>query len=264
MTLAARPPKRRAAARHQHLVQLEVRADNLPAGVCGRVQGIALVYGVVDAYGTRFAKGCLDRTKREKVAAGKVQLYADHEYGVRTHIGVVRTLETVGDAEVMTADLFDTEDGRRSKEYLGAVMAAQARTGLSIGFYAREVDPVSEGDRTVWEYREVELEEISSTPRPAVPGADVTGVRADPTLFATALRGIRAALGAETFATLVAELDATPPADSSESASARHTDEPPDSRDAPPGDSSDAAAAETPAPASMEERIDALRATYRS
>ncbi len=80
---------------------------------------------------------------------------------------------------MMTADLFDTEGGRRAKEYLSAVTAAGAQTGLSIGFFDRNSCTVkSEGD-SILEFEEVELEEISVTPRPAVPGAKVTGVRAD-------------------------------------------------------------------------------------
>jgi hypothetical protein len=44
---------------------------HLPPGVIGQVSGIALVYGVVDSHGTTFAPGSLDRTRREKVAAGR-------------------------------------------------------------------------------------------------------------------------------------------------------------------------------------------------
>src|SRR5690606_10244502 len=131
-------PMKRIRGVAQREVALEVRADDLPSGVCGRLVGIALTYGAVDHYGTRFRKGCLDRTKREKLAAGKVALYLDHSYGVRAHVGVVRSLETVGDSEVLTADLFDTEDGRRAKEYAVAVTASGGMTGFSIGFFDRE------------------------------------------------------------------------------------------------------------------------------
>lgn len=146
---------------------------DLPDGVCGRVTGVALVYDVEDAYGTRFARGCLDRTKREKLAAGKVSLFADHEYGIRTHVGVVRTLTTAGGEEMLAADLFDTEDGRHAKEYLEAVVRSGAYTGFSIGFFNRSAS----GDPDL--FTEIELDEVSITPRPAVPGADVVGVRKD-------------------------------------------------------------------------------------
>lgn len=290
MTTAVKPtgaPKRqRTRALYLHRTELELRADDLPKGVCGRVQGIALVYGVPDAYGTQFRKGCLDRTKREKLAAGKVQFFQDHDYGVRTHIGVVRSLQTVGDAEIMSADLFDTEDGRRAKEYFAAVLQAKAQTGLSIGFYPRATEWIGAdgqpaeryADEPVLEFTECELEEISSTPRQAVPGADVTGVRSDPALFAKALRGMRAQLGARAFAELLARLDEESPDELEDTIddslaganatadTASHTDDDADSTDAsgrtPGEDRRNAASAETRA-ATMEERIALVRQSYR-
>ena len=170
------------AVRRAFRPALETR--DLPSGVCGRVTGVALVYGVEDAYGTSFAPGCLDRTKREKLAAGKISLFVNHVYGIHSHVGVVRTLTTVGNEEMLSADLFDTEEGRKAKEYLTAVMDAGGYTGFSIGFYDRSV-PVFDG--TVAEppqgegytFTEIELDEVSITPRPAVPGADVVGVRSE-------------------------------------------------------------------------------------
>ena len=38
-------------------IELEVRTTDLPDGICGRVQGIALTYNATDAYGTMFALG---------------------------------------------------------------------------------------------------------------------------------------------------------------------------------------------------------------
>lgn len=169
-------------------IALEVRTEGLPAGICGQVQGIALTYGVTDYYGTQFQPGCLDRTKSEKLAAGKVKLLSDHNGVTGCHVGVVRSLDTVGDAELMSADVFDTAAGRSALEYLRAVVASKAFTGLSIGFYDRasefvksdeEVDgpygPMSRGGYQL--FTEVELDEISLTPSPAVPGAEVTGTR---------------------------------------------------------------------------------------
>jgi phage head maturation protease len=168
-------------------IALEVRTTDLPEGVCGRVMGIALTYSAPDGYGTMFSPGCLDRTKAEKLAAGKVKLYADHGGKTGDHVGVVRTLETVGDSELMSADIFDTAAGRSSLEYVKAVVAAKAFTGLSIGFYDRESEwvPVDTPIETSWGatrnsvlvYNEVELDEVSLTPSPAVPGAEVTGTR---------------------------------------------------------------------------------------
>jgi HK97 family phage prohead protease len=168
-------------------VELEVRTTDLPDGICGRVQGIALTYNATDAYGTMFAPGCLTRTKAEKLAAGKVKLLADHNGVTDCHVGVVRTLETVGDSELMSADIFDTVAGRAALEYVKAVVASKSFTGLSIGFYDRASEWVKSETpvETAWGstrdsvlvYTECELDEISLTPSPAVPGAEVTGTR---------------------------------------------------------------------------------------
>jgi HK97 family phage prohead protease len=177
----------RVPATAHRSVELELRTTDLPDGICGRVMGIALTYGVADAYGTMFGPGCLARTKAEKLAAGKVKLLADHEGVTGCHVGVVRTLETVGDSELMSADIFDTAAGRDALEYVKAVVAAKAFTGLSIGFYDRKSEWVKSDTpvETAWGttrdsvlvYTECELDEVSLTPSPAVPGAEVTGTR---------------------------------------------------------------------------------------
>jgi HK97 family phage prohead protease len=193
--------------------RLEVRTSDLPSGVVGRVRGVAVVYGVVDTWGTLFKRGSLDKT-RAKANAGKVKLFDNHGvadwYGTRTHIGVVRSLMPDGDREVMEADLFDTEDGRRAKEYLTAVMASGADTGLSIGFYERSGGWVKRDGASIYEFDEVELDEISLAPRQAVPGAEVMGVRRTPQGLTNAtaralFRHIRSSLSAEEMAVLLAD-----------------------------------------------------------
>lgn len=179
--------------------QLEIRADDLPSGVCGRLVGTALVYGVVDSWGTRFARGCLDKTRGEngRVTAGKVRLFeatsgfGGHEYGTANHIGVVRSLTDMGENVVMVADLFDAPEGRAAKEYVAAVLAAGAETGLSIGFMPHGERIVTDlGERLV-EYTEIELREITLTANEAVPGALVMGVRSDAEQADAAERTIR-------------------------------------------------------------------------
>lgn len=180
--------------------QLELRASKvdgkeaLPDGVCGRLTGVALVYNQPDDYGTIFVPGCLSKTRAERVNAGKVKLFADHGPFTHTHVGVVRSMEDVGDGVVMTADLFDTEAGRAMKEYLEAVLASGGDTGLSIGFRPhakewRELDDamaakagLSPADRRdlFCFFKEIELREVSVTPVPAVPGAEVVSVRREP------------------------------------------------------------------------------------
>lgn len=157
-------------------------AEKLPVGVCGRLTGVALVTGVVDSYGEMFASGCLAKSVA-KVAAGKCPLFLDHNYeSVTGHVGVVRELTEVGNAYHIVADLFDSFDGRRAKEYLASVQSAQSETDLSIGFHSKErgwhFD--RKNGETVKVHDDIELAEVSITPRGAVPGATVTSVRKAP------------------------------------------------------------------------------------
>lgn len=158
-------------------VALETRQDELPPGVAGRITGVALTYEQVDTYGTVFARGCAKRTINTKVKARKLPFLMDHEREVEAHVGVVSSLTDTGDALIMTADLFDTEGGRAAKEYVQAVMAAGAFTGLSIGFRPVLSEMAMVGGQTVERFLEIELREISLTPMPSVPGTDVLGAR---------------------------------------------------------------------------------------
>jgi hypothetical protein len=189
-TVTQRPRIERATT-----LQMVARAasDTLPAGVIGQVEGIALVYDVIDTYGTTFARGCLDRTVRERVKAGKVRLFLDHGdmpmsgmYDTHLHIGVVRS---VRDADlpdgtcgaVFRADIFDTEAGRAAHEYLRAIAATGSETGVSIGmmFLPEATRAVIDGHECQ-RFREVPLGEISITAMSSVPGTRVTTVRAEP------------------------------------------------------------------------------------
>lgn len=197
---------------------LSVRNDNLPDGVCGIVSGIALRYNVEDSWGTRFLPGCVDKT-RAKIVARKVKLFANHgaedQYGIRTHIGTVTALTMAGDAEVMTAELFDTDEGQHAKRYLEAVQKSGAESGLSIGFHPRAGDWAPKGDNKygTYDYSEIEMEEISLAPRQAVPGAVFTGVRHQPSAedvngVRLLLRGLRTTYGSEQLLALLREEDA--------------------------------------------------------
>lgn len=186
-----KPSKRGPFARSAPLGSVAWRTDaELPAGICGRVQSIAMIYDTPDSYGTMFAPGCMDQT-RQKVAAGKVKLFMArdegyHQYGTGTHVGTVRSLITVGNQEIAVSDIFDTEAGRSLKEYLTAVTASGGQTGNSIGFYPRASEEVpTPADTpemgmgsTITRFLEIELEELSITPINAVPGAEVLAVRA--------------------------------------------------------------------------------------
>jgi hypothetical protein len=80
---------------------------------------------------------------------------------------------------MMTADLFDTPEGRAALEYVKAVIGAGATTGFSIGFAPRRTEAVTVDGQIVERFLEIELREVSITPMPAVPGADITSARHD-------------------------------------------------------------------------------------
>lgn len=187
MTTAAKPSPIRTRAERvnvggvEHL-KLEFRApteaEPMP-GFCGQLRGIALPYGVVDSYRTVFAPGCLDKTRAAKVGARKVKLFLDHSYGVKDHVGTVLEMPDAGDAALLVAGILDTPDGRAAKEYLQAILASGSETGLSVGFYVRKEQSGQVDGQQVTVFNEIELDEVSLTPRNAVPGAVVTGTRKD-------------------------------------------------------------------------------------
>lgn len=174
--------------RPQQVFDRAAKAD-LPDGVSGRIIGQACTYNSVDDYKTFFKPGAFDRTRAEKIPAGKVHLMRDHDHRTSAHIGVVRSLDDVGNAVMMTADLFDTDEGKAAKQYLDTVMKADSTTGLSVGVYPRQGNPEpapdGSGDRA-YGFSEVELAEISITPFPAVDGADLLAVRRAPEQVARA------------------------------------------------------------------------------
>lgn len=198
----------RALPHHERALSgLKFRApaegEQFPEGVIGRVQAILLRYDVLDDRGTIFQKGCLDKTRAQKVPAGRVGLFANmghdgmgmHYHGTRTHIGVIRSLEDVGNDVLMSADIFDTADGRSVKEYLEAVIASGAHTGASVGFLEREGErielPGPDGQKIrAYSFKEIELFEGTIVPLSAVPGTEVLAVRALPEAAESALRTI--------------------------------------------------------------------------
>lgn len=185
------------ACRQTTLELVRAAADEKKPGICGTLSGIALVYNEKDYYDTVFAPGCLTRTTAEQVDKGKVKLFLDHGPFVDTHVGTVRKITDVAGSAVMVADIFDTESGRATKEYLEAVLASQGETGLSVGFRAVEKEWTKDeaGNLDTLVFKEIALREISITPVPAVPGTAVTSVRhengdGDPALLLRTLRSI--------------------------------------------------------------------------
>lgn len=155
----------------------QIRTDNLPDGIAGRVTGVAVTFNTVDTYDTTFAPGSFDQTMSRKVQAGKVPLLMDHERSTKAHVGIIRAIRSTDTEAVMDADIFDTASGREALEYVKAVLAAGARTGLSVGFRPRRSEWVTIGDKQIERFMEIELSEISITPTPAVPGTDILAAR---------------------------------------------------------------------------------------
>lgn len=250
----------------------------LPDGVIGQVEGVALVYNVVDTHGTTFAPGCLSRTVRERVAAGKVRLFLDHGdaptfgmYDTHLHIGVVREVWDVDlpdgtKGAKFRADIFDTEPGRQAHEYLRAIAATRSETGVSIGMMTMPPTTRATIGGTLCErIDEVALREISITAVSSVPGTHVTNVRADVTTpidttldYAPLLRGMHAALGADRFRALVEGITGNAPLEDRPAATAGNaptTDSPSDPAPVAEG---------VPSPlANPEERIAFARAAFQ-
>jgi hypothetical protein len=158
---------------------------------------------------------------------------------------------------VMTADIFDTEEGRSALEYVKAVLAAGASTGFSIGFIPRRSEQVMVDGTMAERFQEIELREVSVTPMPAVPGADVTAARHDPVeersdtdLLTLAARAALDALPSDLRAVIIASY-----ADASGTV--------------PASDSSPVETPDGPTPAAsrvatMDERFSALRQSYHT
>lgn len=248
----------------------ELRADGLPPGIIGQVEGIALVYDVVDTHGTLFARGCLDRTRAERVPAGKVKLFWDHGdvlsqgmYDTDLHIGTVRSLE---DRQLpdgrwvawMKADILDTPKGEEAHRYLRAVLASGGETGLSVGIDPKKDETVKgTGGKMVQRFLEVALGEISITAMQSVPGTGALAVRSEPD--PAALQPmldylLRTLPEPQVRASIDARFGNAAPTDT-------------DASTATPAEDTDAAASDShadaqPAIATMDERLRALRQTY--
>jgi HK97 family phage prohead protease len=250
------PPKQRVKALSDRALTIRaVDTTELPPGICGRITYIGLRYNQIDDYGTMFKPGCLAKSAAEKVATGRVKCFADHTYRIRSHVGVIRKVEDVADDVIVVAELFDTVDGRDALEYAKACHAAKAQTGMSIGFYYRDSELVEVDGVKVLAFTEVELQEFSMTPMPAVEGADLLAARHQPAgdrqqLLRRALDQLIAALPeSEVRAAVDARYgNATTQSDSA----------PPATRDAEGGDSQGA----SPELASMDDRLAAVRQSF--
>ena len=262
MATIVRPESKARVLKRAAVIPMSIRdADGKEDGVCGYVNATIMKYGVVDSYRTTFKKGCMDKTKRGKLKAGRIQVFCDHMYGVRQHVGVLRSSVTENEEENCELALFDTDEGRRTKEYLSAVISAKAFTGVSIGFYTREMVPIDDVEKgRIYKYTEIELEEVSITPRPAVPGAEVTGVRFEHVMDEAFFRGLRTQIGEDALQEL---LRRTSPdeGDEEDSGDAEIPDASANADEAP-ADASTESDQPSPTDVSMEDRIKAVRESY--
>ena len=122
--------------------QIEMRQADDPAEsqVAGKIMGVACTYNTPDFFSTMFAPGCFDRTRAEKIPAGKVQLFRDHDHTSRSHVGTVRDCPDVGNAMMMHAECFANDEGQAALDYCKSVLAADGFTGLSVGVYVRNAE----------------------------------------------------------------------------------------------------------------------------
>lgn len=248
---------------HAAGTQVQLRADTaLPPGIAGRIVGVALTYEVADSYRTIFARGCAKRSIDSKVAQRTIPLLMDHSATTAAHVGVVASMMDTGDMLTMTADVFDSADGRAALDYVKTVIAAGASTGLSIGFVPRrsEMVPMPNGQMAE-RFTEIELKEISVTPMPAVPGAEITGarhehgvtitVRDDETLLTTAAKAALDALPAPAREAVLAQYRTVLPTPTLAAAVA-------------PAAPLATLAPSTAAASTMQERLAAVRASFRT
>lgn len=255
-----------------HVTKLEmVRVEGeLPPGVCGRMQGIALVYDEIDWYDTTFARGCLDKSISERVMTRKINVFADHIKQVRCHVGVVAGVETIGDSVSVVVDLLDTNDGRLMLEYAKACVAADVETGFSIGFIPRRGEMVKDkiGQPTgQYRFLEIEWRETSVTPIPAVPGAMVTGARnegdgeeSNIDLTTDEITAILAAVPQDRLNEVLTPLGFTRTSANAEPATQTDENKPADVT--PPADSLSNEKGEERKLATMDDRIKALRQSF--
>lgn len=162
--------------------------------IIARLDGVALVYDVVDDHGTLFAPGCL-RSSLAPVSRGRVKAFLDHGdspsagiYRTPLHIGTVRSLTDTRLADgrraaLVSISIFDTEEGRRAVEYVQAVLGSKSETGLSLAFVkgGEKTESASVDGKKRTRFLDVPpIEEISVTARQSVPGCIVTDLTVRP------------------------------------------------------------------------------------
>ncbi len=148
--------------------QYQVRAVE---GSDGIFEGYAIVWDVIDSYGTRFKKGCCSKTLDER--GDKIKILNQHN-----------TNEPIGKPLAMAEDDIGLHvrgqlvAGVQKADEMRALMDAQVIDGLSIGFSTLQEKP----GKLARDITEIKLYEFSPVTFPSNEEAAITGFRAEITV----------------------------------------------------------------------------------
>lgn len=131
------------------------------------VEALAVAYGVVDDYGTRFVKGAFAESLTKRMPA----LAWGHDWS--EPVGRITDYRDEDDGLYVTARLSDPDAVPRSRQAIAQLRDGDI-TDVSIGFM-RLAD--RKADDGVTEITEAEIDEVSLVLRGAVPGAKILATR---------------------------------------------------------------------------------------
>ncbi len=156
------------------IVALEQKA--VTSAGSGEISGLASVYGNVDLQDDIMERGALDRSiaNHQGKAAAKIPLLDWHGDSLGRLIGSARELKSVPQGVWFNAGFSATPEAQRARQ-----LAQEGHlSGVSIGYLPIRQSFKSVGGRDVRLLHEVRLLEISLTPVPANPLAQVASVKA--------------------------------------------------------------------------------------
>lgn len=142
----------------------------------GEISGLASVYGNVDLQDDVMERGALDRSvaQHQGKAASKIPLLDWHGDSLGRLIGSAKELKSVPQGVWFRAGFSATPEAQRARQ-----LAQEGHlSGVSIGYLPVRQSFRSEGGKSVRVLHEVKLLEISLTPVPANPLAQVASVKA--------------------------------------------------------------------------------------
>jgi len=177
--LYAKEPAAAAALREdqampeQFIVPIENKA--LTDAGDGGISGLASVYGNVDLQDDEMQRGAADRSiAHHKTARAKMPLLDWHGESLSRLIGSVKELKSVPEGVWFDAAFSGTPEAQRARQ-----LAREGHlSGVSIGYLPVRSSYKTVGGRPIRMLHEVKLLEISLTPVPANPLAQVASVKA--------------------------------------------------------------------------------------